>query len=184
MKNLVSAIFETKGQANTAVENLVEAGVPRSAISYAGRDGAEGEEGNLLVPNADDNVDAPSVVRGVALGGAFGALLSIAVLAIPFVGPAIAAGAIGSALIPGVAISGALLGGAIGGIQQALIDHGFNADDATYYSEHLDKGGVLISVDADASGNTADIAQILEDAGGKRRDNNIDENASTDAALA
>ena len=181
--NRVSAIFDTQDQAKSAVEALIEAGVPRTAINYAGRESSDVEAAHVdYNRNAEDKVDTADVAKGVALGGTFGALLSIAVLAIPFVGPAVAAGAIGSAVVPGVAITGGLIGGAIGGIQQSLIDHGFDEHDAAYFSEHLDKGATLITVDATAAG-TADVAGILAANGGHRR---IADTAAvdSDAALA
>ena len=94
---------------------------------------------------------AKDVIGTAALGAGAGTLLGIAALAIPGVGPLVAAGAIASAAIPGAALTGAAIGAAAGGVTGLLKDHGISDDDATYYEQSINDGGIFVSVDADGA---------------------------------
>ena len=82
---------------------------------------------------------------GIVLGGAMGWLLGIGALAIPGLGPFIAAGPIMAAL------AGAGVGGAVGGITGALVGMGIPEFEAKRYEGRLQKGGILLSVHCDTS---------------------------------
>src|SRR6195256_3587868 len=82
---------------------------------------------------------------GVVVGGALGWLAGIGALAIPGLGPFIAAGPIMAAL------AGAGVGGAVGGITGALIGMGIPEYEAKRYESFLNKGGALLAVHADDS---------------------------------
>ncbi|HEX9047993.1 MAG TPA: DUF3341 domain-containing protein, partial [Verrucomicrobiae bacterium] len=84
-------------------------------------------------------------VAGGILGGALGWLVGIGTLAIPGVGPFIAAGPVMAAL------SGAAVGGVVGGIAGALIGLGIPEYEAKRYEGRLKNGGVLVSVHCDNS---------------------------------
>src|SRR5512138_2666327 len=77
---------------------------------------------------------------GAALGGAFGWLAGIGALAIPGVGPFVAAGPIAAAL------SGAAVGGTVGGLAGALVGLGIPEYEARRYEGKVKGGGILISV--------------------------------------
>ena len=101
------------------------------------------------------------VGTGGALGGVFGWLVGIGTLAIPGVGPFIAAGPIMAAL------SGAAVGAAVGGVTGALIGMGIPEYEAKRYEGRLREGGILISVHAETSEAVDRAKEIFEGAGAK-----------------
>jgi hypothetical protein len=96
---------------------------------------------------------------GAILGGALGWLVGIGALAIPGLGPFIAAGPIMAAL------AGAGVGGAVGGVTGALVGMGIPEYEAKRYEGRVTSGGILVSVHADDSDWIARAKQILEDTG-------------------
>jgi hypothetical protein len=96
---------------------------------------------------------------GAVLGGTLGWLAGIGALAIPGVGPFIAAGPIMAAL------AGAGVGGAVGGIVGALVGMGIPEYEAKRYEGRVKNGGILLSVHCDNSEWTKKAKQILEDTG-------------------
>ena len=150
--NLVSAVFDTHAEAERAVSELRASGVNDSAISIV----AQHEGKNTSTDGS--GADTQEFVGKVAMGAGIGTLLGIAALAIPGVGPLVAAGAIASAAIPAAAVTGAALGGAVGGLEKVMTDHGVSSDDASYYQGHINDGGVFVSVDTSAAGVSPDVA--------------------------
>lgn len=144
-KNLVSAVFDNQAAAERAVLDLRSAGAHDSAISLVARhDGPAEEEHDEFTGN-------------VAKGAGIGTLVGIAVFAIPGVGPFLGAGA----------IAGMALGGAAGGLQKVISDHGVRDEDAAYYNDRIQEGGVFVSVDPEAAGlNASTAADVLARAGG------------------
>jgi hypothetical protein len=96
---------------------------------------------------------------GVVLGGALGWLLGVGALAIPGLGPFIAAGPIMAAL------AGAGVGGTVGGIAGALIGMGIPEYEAKRYEGRVKDGGILLSVHSDSSEWTKRAKLILEATG-------------------
>ena len=159
--NLVSAVFDNHTEAERAVSKLRAAGVNDSAISVVAQ-----HDGTNTATDGSGN-DTQEFVGKVAAGAGIGTLLGIAALAIPGVGPLVAAGAIASAAIPAAAVTGAALGGAVGGLEKVMTDHGVSRVDATYYEGRINEGGVFVSVDTSAAGISAeDAADVLYRSGG------------------
>jgi len=100
-------------------------------------------------------------VTGAVLGGALGWLAGIGSLAIPGLGPFIAAGPILAAL------AGAGVGGAVGGVTGALVGFGIPEYEAKRYEGRVKDGGILLSVHCDNSEWTKKAKQILENMGAK-----------------
>ena len=96
---------------------------------------------------------------GVVLGGAMGWLLGIGALAIPGLGPFIAAGPIMAAL------AGAGVGGAVGGITGALVGMGIPEYEAKRFEGRVKDGGILLSVHSDSSEWTKRAKEILKRTG-------------------
>jgi hypothetical protein len=96
---------------------------------------------------------------GAVLGGAVGWLAGIGALAIPGLGPFIAAGPIMAAL------AGAGVGGAVGGLTGALVGMGIPEYEAKRYEGRVKKGGILLSVHADDSKWTDKAKKIFEQTG-------------------
>jgi Protein of unknown function (DUF3341)/Heat induced stress protein YflT len=100
---------------------------------------------------------------GVVLGGTLGWLAGIGALAIPGLGPFIAAGPIMAAL------AGAGVGGAVGGLVGALVGMGIPEYEAKRYEGRIKSGGILLSVHCDNLEWTKKAKQILEDTGAEDR---------------
>lgn len=98
---------------------------------------------------------APGV--GAVVGGAGGLLAGLGMLAIPGVGPVVAAGWLVSTLAG--AATGAVAGGAAGGIIGSLTDAGVDEDDAHVYAEGIRRGSTLVS--ARVEDDQAIIAQAI-----------------------
>lgn len=96
---------------------------------------------------------------GAVLGGVLGWLVGIGSLAIPGVGPFIAAGPIVAAL------AGAGVGGAVGGITGALVGMGIPEYEAKRYEGRLAQGGILLSVHCDTSEEIDRAKAILDRTG-------------------
>ena len=96
---------------------------------------------------------------GAVLGGTLGWLVGIGALAIPGLGPFIAAGPIMAAL------AGAGVGGAVGGLTGALVGMGIPEYEAKRYEGRVTSGGILLSVHSDDSEWTARAKTILENTG-------------------
>ena len=161
--NIVSAVFDDRAEAERAVSELRSAGIPDSAISLVGR-----PDDNTGVDDDDrDGAGKGSVVAAVAGGGVAGAILGVAALAIPGVGPLVAAGAIAASAAPTAAAVGAAAGATAGAIARMLTDHEVEGRDAEYYEQHIERGGIFVSVDTRLADGQAETAQeILNRHGG------------------
>lgn len=145
---IVSAVFDSREQAERALSELRSAGIDDDAISIVGRH--ESGDGSGMTDNDDgDGVNESGAVKG-AIGGAIGGgLLGLAALAIPGVGPLAAAGAIAASAAPEAAAIGAGVGATAGGLSGMLTGHGVSDEDAAYYEEHINNGGYFVSVESD-----------------------------------
>ena len=102
---------------------------------------------------------AAGATTGAVIGGGLGWLAGIGALAIPGLGPFIAAGPIMAAL------AGVGVGGAVGGITGALIGMGIPEYEAKRYEGRVKDGGILLSVHSDNSEWTKRAKEILERTG-------------------
>lgn len=160
--NIASAVFDSQTEAQRAVDALRSAGVDSDAISVIAR-----SDGETTVTDGEGEEAAKDVVGKAAAGAGVGALLGVAALAIPGVGPFVAAGAIAQAAIGGAALTGTAIGAAAGGMAGALEDHGVDRSDADYYEGRLNDGGIFVSVDTtDARHSASEISDILHRNGG------------------
>lgn len=158
--SIVSAVFDSHSEAESAVRQLREAGVRDSALSViARRDSGGGDYGDANTHEAREKGEG--LVKGALAGGGVGALLGIAALAIPGMGPLAAAGAIAASAIPEAAAIGAGAGALAGGLTGLLTKHGVSEEDARYYEGRINEGGVFVSVDTDESGIGREAAQDI-----------------------
>lgn len=104
---------------------------------------------------------ATGAVSGAVVGGALGWLAGIGALAIPGLGPFIAAGPIMAAL------AGLGAGGALGGVTGALVGLGIPEYEAKRYEGRVKNGGILLSVHCDDSEWTTTAKKVLEGTGGQ-----------------
>ena len=164
-ENIVSAVFDSRSEAEMAMSELRTAGITDSAISVIAQEDGK----NTTSDGSGEETDTGGLIAGTLAGAGVGTLLGIAALAIPGVGPLVAAGAIASSAIPGAALTGAAIGAVGGGLTKMLTDHsvGDDDDDASYYEERINNGSTFVSVDTTDAGMASDTAsQILSRNGG------------------
>jgi hypothetical protein len=154
----VYAIAISEGQTNQIVDSLTKSGFSSDAISVLFPDKKTTHEFSH-----EKNTKAPEgaiagVATGGVLGGALGLLAGIGALAIPGVGPLIAAGPLMAAL------SGAAAGTTVGGIAGGLVGMGIPELEAKRYENRIAEGNVLISVLAQSSDEVSRAKDILEKA--------------------
>jgi hypothetical protein len=148
-------IFSTYSEAEKAVDALVSEGFRTDDISVLAPDQQTSKEFA-----AEKNTKAPEgtavgATTGGALGGTLGLLAGIGALAIPGVGPFIAAGPIMGAL------AGVGVGAATGGLVGALVGMGIPEYEAKRYEGRVKEGGILVSVHCDNSDWTSKAKDIL-----------------------
>jgi hypothetical protein len=159
MAQAVFGLAKTEAHAITILEQLQAAGFSSNDISvlFPDKTGTKdfAHEHHTKAPEGA----AAGAGTGGVLGGALGWLVGIGALAIPGLGPFIAAGPIMAAL------SGAAAGAALGGITGALIGLGIPEYEAKRYEGKIKEGNVLISVHTDDRTERSRAKQILEQAG-------------------
>jgi hypothetical protein len=168
MAKTIVGLFDRLTEAQTAVQALVDAGFRHDDISLVAND-RRGEYARSVGGTghtAAGEGAAAGALGGGVLGGFLGLLVGVGALAIPGIGPVIAAGPLAAALgtAGATAAVGAGLGAATGGVLGALIGAGVPEEDAHVYAEGVRRGGALVTVSAsDTLAQTA--ADILRRAG-------------------
>lgn len=158
-KKVVIGLVESQARAEAAVNGLRNAGFSSADISVLFPDQAGtrdfAHEKNTKAPEGA----VAGVGAGGVIGGALGLLAGIGTLAIPGVGPFIAAGPIMAAL------SGAAAGATVGGIAGALVGLGIPELEAKRYAGKVKEGNILVSVHTDDSDEVGRAKKVLEAAG-------------------
>ena len=157
----VFGLYATPGLAENAVDHLLAAGFRNSDISVLLPDDestrAFAHQKNTKAPEGT----ATGVAAGGVIGGTLGLLAGIGVLAIPGVGPLIAAGPIMATL------AGLGAGGAVGGVVGALVGMGIPEYEAKRYEGAVKNGGTLLSVHCDTSDQVSAAKDALKETGAK-----------------
>ena len=158
-KIAVLGVYANYASVETAVDVLKEAGFRNTDISVlfpdrAGSTHFAHDKGTRAPAGA-----AVGAGTGAVLGGALGWLAGLGALAIPGLGPVIAAGPIMAAL------AGVGAGGAVGGITGALIGLGIPEHVAKRYEVRVKEGGILLSVHSDNADWTKRAKDLLERTG-------------------
>src|SRR6202161_60917 len=153
----VFGIFSTRIAVDNAMDSLVRAGFATSDISVLlpeslGGTRNMGTEKETKAPEGT----AVGVTAGGVIGGTLGLLAGVGLLAIPGLGPFIAAGPIMAGL------AGLGVGGAVGGVTGALIGLGIPEYEAKRYEGRLKKGGILLSVHCDTSDEIKRAKEVLK----------------------
>jgi hypothetical protein len=151
----VIGTFAAREQAEKAVRALRDKGFTEDEISIIAKGSGQGEG----FETADDNMGdlggaSGGTTWGGVLGGTAGLLAGVGALAIPGIGPIVAAGPLAATL------SGAVTGGVAGG----LLDLGIPEDRGQYYEGEIKKGRFLTVIETE-SGMVEDAARIMRENG-------------------
>ena len=156
MKKSVVGIVASQAQAQSIVDDVQAIGVPSSEVSalFPDKDGSRAfaHENHTKAPEGA----VAGVGAGGLLGGTLGLLAGIGALAIPGVGPLIAAGPLMGAL------SGAAAGAAVGGVAGALIGMGIPELEAKTYEGRIRDGNVLLAVHVETSEVEKQVKDIFK----------------------
>ncbi|MGA2215588.1 MAG: PRC-barrel domain-containing protein, partial [Bryobacteraceae bacterium] len=138
---IVHGVYKDRSNVEEIVRALKLEGLENADISVVVAENKDSRQ----APHAEHTLVTESVVTGggsgAVVGGALGGLAGISLLAIPFIGPFMAAGSM---------LAGAGVGGTVGTIVGALKGIGLPEDEAKRYEGHLTKGGLLVSVRCDS----------------------------------
>jgi hypothetical protein len=140
----ISRLYDTYADAQRAVQGLESAGVPHSDISIVANN-SDNWYGGKKMDRDGDGVDdraegaGKGAGIGAGVGGAAGLLAGLGLLAIPGLGPVVAAGWLAATAV------GAAAGAATGGIVGALTEAGVSKEEAPLYAEGVRRGGTLVS---------------------------------------
>ncbi|PSO16090.1 general stress protein [Bradyrhizobium sp. MOS003] len=146
MTTTISRLYDTYADAESAVTRLESAGVPHSDISIVANNsdnwyGSSSGKVDRDRDGVDDRAEGAGTGAGIGagLGGAAGLLAGLGLLAIPGLGPVVAAGWLAATAV------GAAAGAATGGIVGALTEAGVSKEDASRYAEGVRRGGTLVT---------------------------------------
>lgn len=155
----VFGIYANRDAAAHAVDRLLEAGFRNEDVSVLLQDNVGTKDfAHEKETKAPEGTTA-GVVAGGALGGTLGLLAGIGALAIPGLGPFIAAGPIMGAL------AGLGSGGLVGGVIGALVGMGIPEYEAKRYEGRVKEGGILLSVHCDGSDWVSKAKDLLKQTG-------------------
>jgi hypothetical protein len=155
----VFGIYASREMAENAVDRMLAAGFRNEDISVLLQDNVGTKDFAHEKHTKAPEGTATGVVAGGIIGGTIGLLAGIGVLAIPGLGPLIAAGPIIAAL------SGIGSGGMLGGVIGALVGMGIPEYEARRYEGRIKDGGILLSVHCDNSEWVGKAKQLLKESG-------------------
>src|ERR1700694_91454 len=158
-KTAVFGIYPSVEQTEHAVDTLVNAHFSNADISVLLPDSQGSEDFAHEKHTKAPEGTTTGVAAGGTIGGALGLLAGIGALAIPGVGPLIAAGPIMGAL------AGLGVGGAVGGLIGALVGMGIPEYEAKRYEGRIQKGAILLSVHCDTSDEIKRAKEVMKRTG-------------------
>lgn len=146
----ITRVYDSYSHAQSVVDQLESAGYSSDNVSLVA---------NKSVSDQYDDVDesstATGVATGAALGGGAGLLAGLGMLAIPGLGPVVAAGWLASTML------GAAAGAATGGVVGALVGNDVDEATAHVYAESVRRGGTMVTVRADDAEESR-VVQIMD----------------------
>lgn len=169
MTATISRLYDNYAAAQKAVQSLETAGVPHSDISIVANNSDSWFSTDTKVDRDHDGVDdraegaGKGAGIGAGVGGTAGLLAGLGLLAIPGLGPVVAAGWLAATAV------GAAAGAATGGIVGALTEAGVSKEDAHSYAEGVRRGGTLVSARV-PDGDRARLEAVLNQSAVNMRD--------------
>ena len=159
-KTAVFGIYSNRASVENAISALTDSGFPLADISFLlpERLGGVTNVGAEKATKAPEGTATGATAGGI-IGGTLGVLAGVGLLAIPGLGPFIAAGPIMAGL------AGLGVGGAVGGVAGALIGLGIPEFEAKRYEGRLQNGGILVSVHCSTSEEISRAKDVLKRTG-------------------
>jgi len=154
MKTIVG-MYDHLTDARQVVQDLVNAGIERAHISLVAGDNEGRYATDLNREGNNGDTIAGGAATGAVVGGLGGLLLGLGALAIPGIGPVIAAGPIVATLV------GAGVGAAVGGLVGALVAAGVPEEQAGYYAEGVRRGNTLVTAEVTEE-RVDEVVRIME----------------------
>jgi hypothetical protein len=160
----VTAVFDDRVRAERAINELRSLGWENTSLSFV----ASSEDEGVAAGRGRDNV-GERAAKGAAAGAGAGLLFGLAALAIPGVGPFVTAGVLASALgvTGGALASGAIVGATSGALAGALTRAGYSKEESDFYGPTIERGGVLVAVEAEDVASANEVGEILARNGGR-----------------
>lgn len=146
----IMRVYDTYGQARQVVADLEASAIKSSDINLIANKYICDETARLEEPSAA----GPAAGVGAALGGTAGLLAGLGIIAVPGLGPVIAAGALAATAV------GAAAGAVTGGVVGALVSAGVPEEEAHVCCEAVRRGGTLVSVRT-ADNKAAFVQEIM-----------------------
>ena len=168
----VTGVFKSPDQAESAVNELKSLGISDKMIGIV-RPGSTPERLEAGVPVSDTEEPGMGRAMGAAVGGAMGAAggatagLAVASLVIPGIGPLLAFGMVGAALLGTV---GAAAGSAVGDTVEEELGEGIPHEDVYLYEDSLRRGHTVLIAYADEGDQADEAADVMEKAGSEDLD--------------
>ena len=162
----ISAVYKTQAEVQAVIQRLKDRGIPVEDVSVLGRDFSTDTRVAGFITKKD--VILGGLKQGAIFGSLFGSVLSlltgVGILFVPFVGPLVAAGPLGAALLG--AASGALAGSAGAGLGSLLMTLGMPEDKAAIYQTKVTAGEYLVMAEVPTD-KTGEYTILMESAGGQ-----------------
>lgn len=168
----VFGVYRDETDARRAIEELLNMGYTADEISVVSKNSDLTRRNTDVVDRGSDTATEAGLkggaATGAAVGGLGGLLASLGLLAIPGVGPILAAGPI-AATLAGV-VTGGAIGGTVGTLGGALADAGASEEDIRYIDERFEAGDIIVYVDV----NDDRYDRVSETLGYRKWDDNTD----------
>jgi len=162
MSHTVAGVFHNPSDAEKALNALKNANFTPDQVSVVAKDTRETE--SMVERSGMAGAETSGATAGAFLGGITGGiagwLVGIGALAIPGIGPVVAAGALATTL------GGAAVGAVAGGLIGALVGAGIPEDDARSYQTHVSEGRILITAQATSAGQAQEARDAFDRHGG------------------
>lgn len=160
----ISGVFHSRADATKTINELRKAGLPDNRIGLV-TPGSDGEELEAGLPVTDTEEPGMGRAMGAAVGGAMGAAggatlgLAVATLAVPGIGPVIAFGMLGAALL---GVVGATAGSAVGDTIEEELGEGIPHEDIYLYEDALRHGRSVVIAYADTEEQADKAESVME----------------------
>jgi hypothetical protein len=154
----VAGFYRTVAEGEAARQALLSNGFTPSEVSFLAGDTREHETPAVgPIESVGAESEAP---KDAWLGGVIGLAAGMVAVAIPGIGPFLAAGPLAGTLAGGIA--GMSVGAATGGVIGLLRDHGISEEEAQFYAEGVKRGGALVTVHGVSEDRAEQARKILD----------------------